>query len=203
MARSEDTNTASLRDDDDSSVRTLPRPLESGKPSTMSRLLDTWTCEIVATTFSIGCLVAITAVVGAYDGERIPQLVSGLTLNTIISVLSTAARSSLVFVVSAAVGQLKWCWLKRSVRQVRDIQAMDEASRGPLGAIGVIAFWTGGNLAAMGSFVTILMIAFSPFVQQLVQYPSRSAIQRDAIALAPQNKGYTELTNLTEVLEAG
>jgi hypothetical protein len=36
-----------------------------------------------------------------------------------------------------------------------------------------------------------------------VQYPSRSAIQRDAIALAPQNKGYTELTNLTEVLEAG
>jgi hypothetical protein len=205
MARSEDTNTASLRDDDDDSfVRTLPRSLESGKPSTMARLLlDTWTCEIVATTFSIGCLVAITAVVGAYDGKRIPQLVSGLTLNTIISVLSTAARSSLVFVVSAAVGQLKWCWLKRSARQIRDIQAMDEASRGPLGAVGVIAFWTGGNLAAMGSFVTILMIAFSPFVQQLVQYPSRSAIQRDAIALAPQNEGYTELTNLTEVLEAG
>jgi hypothetical protein len=204
MARSEDTNTASLREEDDSSVRTLPRPLESGKPSTISRLLlDTWTCEIVATTFSIGCLVAITAVVGAYDGKRIPQLASGLTLNTIISVLSTVARSSLVFVVSAAVGQLKRCWLKRSARQVRDIQAMDEASRGPLGAIGVIAFWTGGNLAAMGSFVTVLMIAFSPFVQQLVQYPSRSAIQRDAIALAPQNKGYTELTNLTEVLEAG
>jgi hypothetical protein len=110
MARCEDTNIASLRADDDSSVRTLPRSLESGKPSTMSRLLlDTWTCEIVATTFSIGCLVAITAVVGAYDGKRIPRLASGLTLNTIISVLSTAARSSLVFVVSAAVGQLKWC----------------------------------------------------------------------------------------------
>jgi hypothetical protein len=204
MARSEDTNIASLRDDDDSSVRTLPRSLESGKPSTMARLLlDTWTCEIIATTFSIGCLVAITAVVGAYDGQRIPQLVSGFTLNTIISVLSTAARSRLVFVVSAAVGQLKWCWLKRSARQVRAIEAMDEASRGPLGALGVIAFWTGGNLVAMGSFVTILMIAFSPFIQQLVEYPSRSVIQPDVIVLAPQNLVYANMNNLEEVAEAG
>jgi hypothetical protein len=57
--------------------------------------------------FSIGCLVAIVLVVGAYDGKRIPQFVSGLTLNTIISVLSTASRSSLIFVASAIIGQLK------------------------------------------------------------------------------------------------
>jgi hypothetical protein len=205
MAHLVDAKIASLHGvEDGSPVRHLSPSLGSGKPSAMKRLLlDTWTCEIIAMTFSIGCLVAIMIVVGAYDGKRITQLASGLTLNTIISVLSTAARSSLVFVVSAAVGQLKWCWLKRSARQVRDIQAMDEASRGPLGAIGVIAFWTGGNLAAMGSFVTILMTAFSPFVQQLVEYPSRNTIQPDAIALAPQNLVYADINNLEEVIEAG
>jgi hypothetical protein len=80
---------------------------------------------------------------------------------------------------------------------------MDEASRGPVGAVGVIAFWTGANLAAMGSFVTILMIAFSPFVQQLVEYLSRNTIQPDAIALAPQNLVYANMNNLEEVTEAG
>jgi hypothetical protein len=93
--------------------------------------------------FSIGCLIAVVVVVDAYDGERIPELVSGLTINAIISVLSTASRASLIFVVSATMGQLKWCWLRRSGRRIQDIQAMDDASRGPMGAFGVLVFWTG------------------------------------------------------------
>jgi hypothetical protein len=89
------------------------------------------------------------------------------------------------------MGQLKWCWLRRSRRQVQDIQAMDDASRGPLGAFSVLVFWTGGSLAALGSIITLLMIAFGPFLQQLVEYPSRNMTQHDSFALAPRNLAYT------------
>jgi hypothetical protein len=141
--------------------------------------------------FSVGCLIAIVFVVDVYDGERIPELISGLTVNAIISVLSTASRASLVFVVSATMGQLKWYWLRKSGRHIHDIQAMDDASRGPLGALSVLVFWTGGSLAALGSIITLLMISFGPFLQQLVEYPSRNMTQPGAFALAPRNLAYT------------
>ena len=51
--------------------------------------------------FSIGCIVAIAFTVGNYDGEPIPSLSLDVTLNTVISVLSTAA---LIFVVSPSIG---------------------------------------------------------------------------------------------------
>jgi hypothetical protein len=195
--------------------------VQTDNPPWIRRLiLDTWLCEWAAMCFSIGCLVAIVVIVSVFDGEKLPLAqLHGLTLNAIISVLSNAARAGLIFVVSAIMGQLKWCWLRRSSRQIQDIQAMDDASRGPLGAFGVLLFWTGGSLAALGSIITLLMIAFGPFLQLLVEYPSRDAIQPGAFALAPQNFAYTrhpplsgydlgespweENIELVHVLEAG
>lgn len=134
-------------------------------------ILDTWACEIAATVFSIGCMVAIAIIVGHYNNGPIPQFSSGVTLNAMISVLSTAARSALILVVSAAIGQLRWCWFTESGRRLQDLQTMDDASRGPLGAIGMVATWTGGALAMLGGIVMTATIAFGPCLQQLVSYP--------------------------------
>jgi hypothetical protein len=83
--------------------------LQRSAPSAISRLfLDSWVCEIAALRFGVFCLGAIALIVGIYDGAKLPRFISGLTLNTIVSVLSTAARSSLIFVASATVGQSKW-----------------------------------------------------------------------------------------------
>jgi hypothetical protein len=177
--------------------------LQSDEPSWIRRiLLDSWVCEWAAICFSIVCLIALAFVVSLYRGGPIPKLGSGLTLNAIISVLSTASRASLVFVVSATIGQLKWCWLKNSGRKIHDVQTMDDASRGPLGALGVLASWTGGSLAALGSIITLLMIAFGPFLQQVVEYPARNLTQPDANVLAPRNLAYTHHLRPTDDVEA-
>jgi hypothetical protein len=199
--------------------------LQSDKPSWIRRLiLDSWLCECVAMCFSIGCLVATLFVVAFFDGDKIPlpQLPPGVSLNAIVSVLSNAARASLVFVVSATMGQLKWCWLRKSGRQIHDIQAMDDASRGPIGTFGVLFSWVGGSLAALGSIITLLLIAFGPFLQLLVEYATYTVTRPDPFAQAPRNLAYThhlplvsfdtlshpaspweENTELVHVLEAG
>jgi hypothetical protein len=65
------------------------------RPSTYNRLvLDTWICETVAMVFSIACIVAIAFTVGHYSGKPIPSLPSSVTLNALISVLSTAAMET-------------------------------------------------------------------------------------------------------------
>lgn len=190
-AHSTKINTTGLNEDP-FTASVQPLLTHSDKTSVARRLfLDSWLCEIIAMSFSIGCLVAIVLVIRAFDGERIPQLISGLTLNTVISILSTASRASLIFVISAIIGQLKWCALKTSGRQIHDIQAMDDGSRGPLGAFRMLVLWTGGSLAALAGLVTLLTISFSPFLQQVVDYPSRNITQPGATASAPQNLAYT------------
>lgn len=178
------------------SARFLAPAAPPDRPSAYNRLvLDTWICESIALIFSIGCVAAIAFIVGSYEGQRIPELPSGVTLNALISVLSTAARASLILVVSSCIGQLKWCWLTRSGKRLQDLQVMDEASRGPLGAISLLASRSGGSLASFGAAITLCMIAFGPFLQQLVDYPTRDVEQPVLNATAPQNLGFTLLTS--------
>lgn len=50
----------------------------------------------------------------------------------------------------------------------RDLQLMDDASKDPSGAIHLLISWSGGFLAACGCIVTVSLLAFGPFLQQLL-----------------------------------
>jgi len=133
-----------------------------------------------------------------------------VTLNTVIAVLSTTARSGMIFVVSATMGQLKWCWLGQTRRRLVDMQVMDDASRGPLGAARVLASLTGGTMATLGAVTTVLMVAFSPFLQQLLTYPLHEVEQTHLSVWAPRNLNYTSFfangdasLDLFKAIEAG
>ena len=171
------------------SAHRQPHPHSSKFVAAIGRLLlDSWVYEAVAMGLSIACLAAIALILGYYDGKAVPQSV--ITLNTAVSVLSTAARSGLIFVVSAVVGQMKWCWIRKSERQLQHLQTIDSASRGPMGAMQMVALWTGGTLAAAGGILTVLLVAFSPFLQQLLEYPLRDAHYPSEDAWVPQNLAY-------------
>ncbi|KAJ5153921.1 uncharacterized protein N7500_009360 [Penicillium coprophilum] len=68
-----------------------------------SAVLDTWLYELCALVFSLACFIAIIAVLWAYDQKSTPTMWQGLTLNTIVSILATASKSSLIFVVGDAI----------------------------------------------------------------------------------------------------
>jgi len=151
---------------------TRPNRWARAVSTTRAFILDTWLVEIFAVVFSTACIIAIAAVLYAYDDKPIPQLSSGLTLNTIVSILSTAARIALILIVSTSIGQLKWCRYKTSARTVQDAQTLDDASRGPLGAAIMLVTRTGGFLATLDGIITLLMVASSPFFQQMLSIPS-------------------------------
>lgn len=162
-------------------------------------VLDTWICESTAMVFSLACLVAIALIVKFYDNQTIPHFPSGITLNTIIAILSTAARSSLIYVICATIGQLKWYWFGRSGRRLRDVQALDEASRGPLGSLIILLLAVGGWLAILGGMITVLMIVFGPLLQQIVQYPTPMAEITTGEAIVKQNLNYTSIGSMSSM----
>jgi hypothetical protein len=166
--------TAMLRDPEQTFAGTRQSSRTSKCISVITRIcLDTWIAETVACIFSIACITAIASILYVYDDRPIPRFPSGVTLNTIVSILSTSARSAIISTVSTCVGQLKWCWYRRSKKSLNDAQTMDDASRGLSGAIRMLCSRTGGYLAGFGGAITLLLVAFGPLLQQLLEYPTR------------------------------
>lgn len=132
--------------------------------------LDSWFYECAALAFSVGCLVALGVMLTIYDGKKTPQLPYNILLNALISVLSTAAKSSLLFAVVGTLGQVKWAWFTEN-RQLSDMQTFDDATRGPWGALFLLFSRSIRPLASLGAAITRLALAYGPFLQQLVRYP--------------------------------
>ncbi|KAK4448388.1 hypothetical protein QBC34DRAFT_495363 [Podospora aff. communis PSN243] len=130
---------------------------------------DGWTWEMSSMLLSITATVAIIAVLKTYENHKFPSLPGGVSLNAGVAILSTISKSSLIFSVSAALGQLKWDWYESRARKLKDLETFDEASRGPLGAMKLLferhmLF----SIASIGSIITVLALGIDPFVQQVV-----------------------------------
>lgn len=142
---------------------------------------NSWWPEILAIALSIACLIATAIVLAHYDGAPVPKKFLGITLNAAISILATAAKASLLFVVSNSIGQLKWVWLK-STRTLLDVETYDDASRGPLGALRMLSGHTAYSMASIGALLTLLAMALDPFVQQVVGFDTKVVFTPNATA---------------------
>ncbi|OAP61930.1 hypothetical protein AYL99_04133 [Fonsecaea erecta] len=137
-------------------------------------LTDTWWPELLALTFSFSCLVEITITLNYFSGYPLSRLPWGLTLNTILSGLAAASKSSLIFAVAGTMSQCKWCWLKcgpARQRRLGHLQDVDEASRGPLGSLILLFGSTMASLCYIGAVIIILGLVYEPFIQQVVSFP--------------------------------
>ncbi|KAL4744310.1 hypothetical protein BDW72DRAFT_209109 [Aspergillus terricola var. indicus] len=101
-------------------------------------------------------------------------------------VLVLDSWSSLIYVVASTVGQLKWIWFRKGSRQLQGFQSIDDATRGPMGSLLILFQRPGRSLVSLGAMITILALAFEPFMQQILRYPLREALQVTDRALAKQ-----------------
>jgi len=92
-----------------------------------------WTREIVGLVASIVFLVSMCVLLAVYDGKPIFSW-HGVSLNAVVSVLSTASRGALLYAAAEAIGQWKWILFSRQRRILMDFERIDSASRGLLGS---------------------------------------------------------------------
>lgn len=156
-----------------------------GRPFQFS--LKEWHWEIGACIVSLGCFATAVGVLASYDNKSLTSwnFVFGITLNTLIAILSTLSRTTLLVPVTSCISQLKWTHLIAAPRPLREVQVFDDASRGPWGSLELIwKLHIRTKLATWGSVITILTLAMGPFTQQLLSYPSRSVISGNAVYYA-------------------
>lgn len=114
-------------------------PIEQHRrKATKKNTFKLWWKELLSIAFSLLCLAANVAVLASLDQKpysswRIARV--DATPNTIISILATFTKASLLLPVAEIVVQLKWLYFQARVQRVSDLQIFDDASRGPLGSI--------------------------------------------------------------------
>jgi hypothetical protein len=141
---------------------------------------DSWLGEIASLVFSAACVVVMVAVLINTQGMALTAWDLSIAPNTVISVLATVSKTSLLLPVTESISQLKWLHFNRAHR-LSDMDLYNNASRGPLGALFLI-FRLPLSLGALGAIITVVALAFEPFAQQLVSYPSRQAAMHNETA---------------------
>jgi hypothetical protein len=100
-------------------------------------ILPSLTWAIVCLVLATASLLSFMALLRVYDKKESPEwslTFVGFTFNTIVSIVSTLFRASLLMPVAQSISQLCWTWYAQP-RSLIDICYYDSASRGPLGSV--------------------------------------------------------------------
>lgn len=143
-------------------------------------VIKRWLFEIISWWVSAISMAIIVGFLIYYRNGKLPRWYGGLTLNTVVSVLSKIAGAALILPVSEGLGQLKWSWFRGDSKKMWDFEIFDNASRGPWGALLLLVRTKGRALAALGALVTLFSLALDPFFQQAVDFPERWVLQSNS-----------------------
>ena len=131
-----------LGDEPETSDRTKARPLSTAEQVFLQSQAHgfwgtSWTWEILSCLTSIVFFIAIIVVLWKYDGKPMPDWPYGITLNALVSVLSTIMKATMAFIVAESLAQLEWSWF-RGGNKLSDLAMLDAGSRGAMGSLLVL-----------------------------------------------------------------
>lgn len=134
--------------------------------------------EFGAIAVSLLSMSLIAAILVAMNGKSLVAWKLPMQINSMIALCSTIARSASLPILAEGLSQLKWNHFEKGASTMDRLQAFDDASRGPWGAVMVFVKmkWELRSLPAIGAFLTILALAFEPFTQQILKFPSRRVV---------------------------
>ncbi|KAK8095832.1 hypothetical protein PG999_013854 [Apiospora kogelbergensis] len=171
-------------------AQTLSLSSSEGGPSRPWNKDGSWTIEIVTMFVSLAALAAIVGLIARYDKRALVEWPYRITLNAVIAVLATMSVTTLSISLQNGLSQMKWIRFKSSKMPLSDMETFDEASRGAVGAIKLLASRRGGLLGSVGALIAVLTLAFSPFSQQIVTYEMR-AVNHSQNATIPRALNFT------------
>lgn len=107
-------------------------------PSLSTRAItNPWGSEFLCWLFAAVSIVVIIVVLAISNGLPLRNWHAGITLNTLVNVFSSIGRNAILIPVTESISQLEWLLYQRS-RVISDMEALDEASRGPISSIWVV-----------------------------------------------------------------
>lgn len=157
---------------------TLQKNKKGERASSKTRTLLGWWGEIVSFALALCCTSLILVILIFIHDRPLDIWPLSIQPNSLVAIFSTITKSALSYPVAECLGQLKWHHFEKT-RALGQMDVFDKASRGPWGAFRFIFDIKGGTrLASLGSLITVLMLGFEPFTQQVIRFsPRRVPVQ--------------------------
>ncbi|CAI7618969.1 unnamed protein product [Penicillium glandicola] len=175
---------ASANETHESPAESVADPKKGKNPTKdifSTSISDWFIWEALAIVISLLLLIAIIIVLSRFNGHPQPTW-EYVSLNSLISWLSTISKGCVLFAISEALGQLKWVWFTQKTRSMLDLRTFDGASRGFYGSGELIWSLRAKHFAVLGSLAVILALGFDPFTQNLIHYYSNLVTDVSQIA---------------------
>lgn len=141
-----------------------------------------WWWEIGASCVSIvacGLLVLFLALI---DQASRASWTFAIELNTLLAIISTVTKTSLMVPVVSCISQLKWRHFTRPHR-LSHLDLIDRCSRGPWGSfVLLLELWKTNIIISALALVTIVALGVDPSVQQILETRTREAVMQNASA---------------------
>jgi uncharacterized protein DUF3176 len=95
---------------------------------------DAWLAEWFALLLGFIALTGAVILLLRNNGKSVRSWHS-ITLNAAVSALAAVTRSMILMAVASCLSQYKWIWFKEQPRPLPDFEVINQASRGPSGAL--------------------------------------------------------------------
>ncbi|KAJ5766583.1 uncharacterized protein N7511_004199 [Penicillium nucicola] len=151
-----------------------------------------WTWEVVSMIFSMVCLAILIWFLKYVNGVEYDTWQYRLSPNTVASAIITVTKAALLISVSSSLSQLKWNQSHPArATPLYHLQVLDQASRGPWGALEVLWRWKmKPGLVTVGALLMVFSLAIDPLAQQLLTYPLLRQKAADGLAYAQSTHAY-------------
>ncbi|KAL9015983.1 MAG: hypothetical protein Q9185_006643 [Variospora sp. 1 TL-2023] len=137
-----------------------------------------WGLELTSLLLGVVSIVALYALLKNREGKPAPtnSVVAGvnITLNTVVAILATIGKATLLLAVSECISQLKWTWYLNKHRRLEDLDVFDGASRGAWGGLELLWKINIRQIASLGALLIVVGLPIAPLSQQLVHYDVRT-----------------------------
>ena len=109
----------------------------------------------------------------------------------------------MLLAATQCISQSKWLLFAREPQRLIDFYTIDEASRGPFGALSLLIRLKGrAVLASVGAFIVFTSLGIDPFTQQVLSYPLKAivAAQGEAPNIPRMQNWSSPLANDSQIL---
>ncbi|KFY31159.1 hypothetical protein V493_01335 [Pseudogymnoascus sp. VKM F-4281 (FW-2241)] len=165
----------------------LPKPTGE-RPSIWTRIHESWITEFLALIVAAGAIAAIVILLSKHDRTERPSW-NGVTINSVVSWLTTAAGICMAYVAGMVISQLKWVWFAQQARSIEDMRLFNGAG-GVAGALELMVRLRVRHFAVITLLAIIIAVGLDPFSQNLIGFYDDDVVDVDQVAMVTRSRWY-------------
>ncbi|TGJ85961.1 hypothetical protein E0Z10_g2825 [Xylaria hypoxylon] len=168
-----------------------------------------WWWEIAGATLSIFGILLVVVLLLKIDQTTLSSWILPIQPSSLLSVLTTISKTSVLVSITSCMGQLKWRHFSQRPRPLNHLQIFDDASRGPWGSSVMVSrllfqehIWAA--VATGLAVCNVLALGIDPSAQQLIALEAQEVrVLNNSALVSRAGDYYSRAWDVSDIVSPG